>query len=315
MIPVLSPGLRPSGRDKRAPRPRRRHRGRRAGQSRGRRTGPCATARHEHRFAETPPGQRKRLGPPNGPCRRVDSSPDRPRRAHSVSARGAGSPEAFTKFLRSAAQVLAVGRLPSMTAAGSPVPPGSGGLRDPQAARRRAVRAPTEGTTTMDLRSTTFDLIYRDPVLRPLLVNYADCLESRHAADGVPPASCFVRLSWAVDGSTSRTPSCQLLAAEAHMPRHRGADDAYLAFVLRRLRTTLVSDAAEGLISARCLQASARARESCFDTVFTTSTFRIAPSPCQGRTVTLRDLAPWTGWADMDSADVLAPGGGTPRLN
>jgi hypothetical protein len=99
------------------------------------------------------------------------------------------------------------------------------------------------------------------------------------------------------------------------MPRCSGADDVFLGFVLQRLRTALASDAVAGSITTRCLQTSPWVRESPFNTMFKTSMFEIAPSPGQRRWVTTSTLAPWTGWAEMDVADCIAPGGGTPRLN
>ena len=166
----------------------------------------------------------------------------------------------------------------------------------------------------MDLRFATFDLVYRDVVLRPLLVNYANHLERGRASECVPGSSCFVRLRWAAERSRP-TPDCEVLVVEAHMPRYRGADDVFLDSISQRLATALASDAADGAITTRCLQMSPALTESHFDTVFTTSTFEIAPPRPQRRSTTLSKLAPWTGWAEIDPADRIAPGGGTPRLN
>jgi hypothetical protein len=189
-------------------------------------------------------------------------------------------------------------------------------LSSPYRRGRRLARAETtEGMITMDLRFATFDLIFRDVVLRPLLVNYADRLEHGHASAGVPVSSCFVRLRWTAERSTPALAGAEVLAVEAHMPRRTGTDDDYLAFVLHRLRTTLSGGAAAGSIATRCLQMSPSTTESPFDTVFATGTFEIAHTPPRRRSLTISKLASWTGWAEVDSTDRIAPGGGTPRLN
>ena len=167
----------------------------------------------------------------------------------------------------------------------------------------------------MDLRFATFDLIYRDVVLRPLLVNYADRLENGHAPHGVPTSTCFVRLRWAADGSAVTPAGHELLAAEVHMPRHSRGDDPYLRLVLQRLRTALESPAAAGSIATRCVRTSPLVEASPFGTTVTTSTFEVAPPPPQRRSTTIRTLAPWTGWAEINSSDRIAPGGGSPSLN
>lgn len=167
----------------------------------------------------------------------------------------------------------------------------------------------------MDLRCATFDLIYRDVVLRPLLVAYADRLEHGHAREGAPVPSCFVRLRWAAERSAPLVAEGDVLAVEAHMPRHTGTDDGYLDFVLQRLTTALSRDASVGAITTRCVEASPRVRESPFGTLFSSSTFAISYTSPQRQAMPVRKLVPWTGWAHVDPADVLSPGGGTPTLN
>lgn len=167
----------------------------------------------------------------------------------------------------------------------------------------------------MDLRLTTFDLIYQDGVLRPLLVNYADWLDhGRMPREGLGP-SCFLRLRWTSQRPGSARTAAEVLAAEAHVPRWHSTDHGYLGFVLHRLRTTLSGPAAAGSIAARCLQTSASTVESGFDTLFVTSTFEIAATPWQMRSRRTSGLAPWTGWTQVDWTDRTAPRGGVPALN
>jgi hypothetical protein len=189
-----------------------------------------------------------------------------------------------------------------------------GGRCDPQPGRRWAGQTDDEGKLTMDLRFATFDLIYHDAVLRPLLVNYADRLEHGHAWQGVPVSSCFVRLRWTAQRSTPAPADAEVLAVEAHMPRHTGSDDGYLQFVLQRLRTTLSGEASAGSITTRCLQASPGVRESPFDTVFATSTFEVALPTTQCRARSPRTVTSWTCWRDVDAASI-ALGSATPNLN
>lgn len=167
----------------------------------------------------------------------------------------------------------------------------------------------------MDLRLTTFDLLYHDAVLRPLLVNYADWLEhGRISREGLVP-NCFVRLRWTAQRSSSAPTGAEVLAVEAHMPRCPSTDHGFLSFVLQRLHTTLSGPAAAGSIAARCLRTSASTAVSAFDTLFTTSAFEIAPTPRPCQSQRISELVPWTGWAQADWTDRTAPRGGTPGLN
>jgi hypothetical protein len=168
----------------------------------------------------------------------------------------------------------------------------------------------------MDLRFATFDLVFRSVVLRPLLVNYADRVEHGHAPEGVPASTCFVRLRWAVDMSAPTPPGTELLAAEAHMPRHGEADDVYLDFVLQRVRAALTGQEAAALITARWLQTSREVMESDVGTIFKASTFEItAASATQHHGAALVTWAPWTGWAEPGVAAPPTPIIGAADMN
>jgi hypothetical protein len=167
----------------------------------------------------------------------------------------------------------------------------------------------------MDLRNAAFALIFRDAVLRPLLVNYANRLEHGHAPEGMPTGTCFVRLTWPTDDSLPAAAGRAVLTAQVHMPQRSGADDPYLDFILGRLRTTLAGGAADELISTRCLETTPGTSRSPFDTIYKAATFEIAPRSPQRRTVTIPQLAPWTGWAEVAGTAAAALRGGTPSLN
>lgn len=158
----------------------------------------------------------------------------------------------------------------------------------------------------MDLRLVAFNLLFGNVALRPLLVNYADRLDCGSYREGMATGTCFIALQWSVDDSMPVPIGSELLTAEAHMPRDSRSDDGYLSVVLQRLRAALTDDAADGLITIRCLQTSPKAMESGVGTIFRTSTFEIAPASPQRRGAILGTLVPWTGWAELGAAASIA---------
>src|SRR4051812_35274570 len=105
---------------------------------------------------------------------------------------------------------------------------------------------------TMDLRFAVFNLIFRDAVLRSLLVNYADRVESGCLPERTWTGACYVELKWADNDSASAPAGSQLLTAQVHMPRHRSAEQVCLDAVLQRLRAALPVKAANGSFTVRC---------------------------------------------------------------
>jgi hypothetical protein len=171
-----------------------------------------------------------------------------------------------------------------------------------------------DGTITMDLRLVVFNLIYRDVVLRALLLNYADRVEHGDASDGTTNETCFLVLRWTAHGQLRTPASSEVLTAHVHVPWHSN-EDSYLDFVVQRLRAALAAGAGNGPITIRCVGASPEVMHSGIDTIFKTSTFEIVPAPPPRRRVTTLKLAPWTGYVDLDAARLIAPSSGAPSMN
>jgi hypothetical protein len=174
---------------------------------------------------------------------------------------------------------------------------------------------------TMDLRFDVFNLIFRDALLRALLVNYADRIDSGHAPERAGAGTCFVALRWSDNDGARAAAGSQLLTAQAHMPRHRSDDHEYLDVVLQRLRAALPAGAASDSFTIRCRESSPEVMDSGTGTIFKTSTFEIAPASPEHVGRILLDLPPWTGRAEAPAAGLTAPGGlvaasaGSPSLN
>jgi hypothetical protein len=173
----------------------------------------------------------------------------------------------------------------------------------------------------MDIRFDVFNLIFRDALLRALLVNHANRIDSGHAPERADAEPCFVALSWADNEGARATAGSQLLTAQAHMPRHRLDDHVYLDVVLQRLRAALPAGAASDAYTIRCRESSPEAMDSGAGTIFKTTTFEIAPASPEHAGRTLLDLPPWSGRGEALAAGLTAPGGlvaagaGSPSLN
>jgi hypothetical protein len=76
----------------------------------------------------------------------------------------------------------------------------------------------------MDIRFDVFNLIFRDALLRALLVNNANRIDSGQAPERAGAGTCFVALRWADNEGARAAAGSQLLTAQAHMPRHRSDD-------------------------------------------------------------------------------------------
>jgi hypothetical protein len=166
----------------------------------------------------------------------------------------------------------------------------------------------------MDLRFVVFNAIFRDVVLRQLLVNYADRRDFGQPPDEAAAGTRFIVLKWTVHDQTSASPRSQLLTAQAHVFRDGSSDHRYLDLVLQRLHAALAGCAARERISTRCLGTSPDILDSGVDTIFRTSTFEIAPASPQRTAVPPLRLAPWTCCAEW-AARSVAPTGAAPSLN
>jgi hypothetical protein len=173
----------------------------------------------------------------------------------------------------------------------------------------------------MDIRFDVFNLIFRDAVLRALLVNHANRIDGGRTPEWADAGMCYVALRWADNDGARAAAGSQLLTAQAHMPRHRSDDHVYLDVVLQRLRAALPVDAASDAFTIRCRESSPEVMDSGAGTIFKTTTFEIAPAPPERMGRILLDLPPWPGRVEAVTAGLTVPGGlvaasaGSPGLN
>jgi hypothetical protein len=187
--------------------------------------------------------------------------------------------------------------------------------------RRTAHTVTTDGNDTMDIRFDVFNLIFRDALLRALLVNHANRIDNVLAPERAGTGTCFVALRWADNDGARAAAGSQLLTAQAHMPRHRSDDHVYLDVVLERLRAALPVGASSDSFTIRCRESSPEVMDSGAGTIFKTTTFEIAPASPEQVGRILLDLPPWTARAEALAAGLTTPGGlvaagaGSPGLN
>jgi hypothetical protein len=174
---------------------------------------------------------------------------------------------------------------------------------------------------TMDLRFDVFNLIFRDAMLRALLVNHANRIESGNAPERTADGTCFVALTWANNEGVCAAAGSQLLTAQAHMPRERSSDHVYLDAVLHRLRAALPLGAASDAFTIRCRETSREVMDSGVGTIFKATTFEIAPASPQRAGRALLELPAWTGCVEAGATGrvaltgLVAPSSGSPSLN
>jgi hypothetical protein len=172
----------------------------------------------------------------------------------------------------------------------------------------------------MDLRFTVFNLIFRDAVLRSLLLNYADRIEYGRLPERTESGACYVSLKWTDDNTMSAPAGAQLLTAQVHMPRHRSDEKVCLDAVLQRLRTALPLNSDSAAFTVRCRETTRDVMDSGVGTIFKASTFEIAPVPLRRVGGALLELPPWTGFLEVRAAHLalsglVPPGPGSPALN
>jgi hypothetical protein len=169
----------------------------------------------------------------------------------------------------------------------------------------------------MDLRFAVFNLIFRDAVLRTLLVNYADRVESGCLPERAWTGACYVELTWTDNDAASAAAGSQLLTARVHMSRQCSAEQVCLDAVLQRLREAL--PVANGPFTVRCRETTREIVDSGVDTVFKATTFEVAPHTPRHPGAELLDLPPWTERPDatvpFSLSDLVAPHPGSAGLN
>ncbi|NMH79281.1 hypothetical protein [Pseudonocardia xinjiangensis] len=151
---------------------------------------------------------------------------------------------------------------------------------------------------SMDIRLTVFNLIFRDAMLRELLMNYADRVDGATQGKTAAP-TCFVALKWTRNDTWTGPAESQLLTVHVHMPRDRPtSEQVYLDVVVQRLRAALSMEGESKQLAVRHRGTSREATDNGGDTVFKVSTFEISPAAARRREHLLLALSPWTCFSD-----------------
>ena len=136
----------------------------------------------------------------------------------------------------------------------------------------------------MNLRFTVFNLLFRDAILRRLLLNYADRVGPGKFWGNTPDTSCFLTLKWTGDDRLSPAgDGSQILTVRAHMPNHRWNEHAYLDSVLRRVQPALNASGRSESVRADLLRTSCVVTKIGSDTIFMASTLNIIPTAAPWR--------------------------------
>jgi hypothetical protein len=158
----------------------------------------------------------------------------------------------------------------------------------------------------VDLRFETFNLIYRDPVLRALLSNYANRLEYGGPSSTMANDDCFLVLAWTGGEQLDAPIGTEMLTVQVRIPRPGWSGPRYLDAALQRLEAALSDDAAKQRVASRCVRRSGQARDGDNDTIFKSSTFQIAPAQSRVDASAPLQLAPWPACADLRLVDLIA---------
>jgi hypothetical protein len=129
----------------------------------------------------------------------------------------------------------------------------------------------------MDLHLTVFDVLYRDVVLRKLLLNYASYVEQK-VSDVDLATSCFMTLKWRPSNRMAPEDGTEVLTVRAHVPSFCWCEDVYLDGVLRRVQVALNVSTRSGLAHARLLRTSCSVMVIGGATIFKSSTHEISPA-------------------------------------
>ena len=129
----------------------------------------------------------------------------------------------------------------------------------------------------MDLHLTVFDVLYRDVVLRKLLLNYANYVEQK-ASDVGLATSCFMTLKWRPSNRMAPEDGTEVLTVRAHVPSFCWGEDVYLDSVLRRAQDALTVGTRSGMARVRLLRTSCSVMVIGGATIFKASIHEITPA-------------------------------------
>jgi hypothetical protein len=167
----------------------------------------------------------------------------------------------------------------------------------------------------VDLRLEALNLIDRDPVLRALRVNHAIRLQLAGPSNATANGECFLVLTWTSRDQLDVPIGTEVLTARVHLPRPGWSALRCLDMVLQRLEEALTDEAAERLVTSRCVGGSRQVSEGDGDTIFGSRTFEIAPARSRVDASRPLHLSPWRACTDPGFADLSAAGPRGPHLN
>ena len=169
----------------------------------------------------------------------------------------------------------------------------------------------------MDLRFAVFNLIFRDAVLRTLLVNYARTASSPDAFRESMDRSLLRRVDMDRQRRGDRCGGLSATDGTGTHVRHPAAEQVCLDAVLQRLREAL--PVANGPFTVRCRETTREIVDSGGDTIFKATTFEVAPHTPLHPGTELLDLPPWTERPDATApfslSDLVASHPGSASLN
>jgi hypothetical protein len=136
----------------------------------------------------------------------------------------------------------------------------------------------------VDIHFTVFNLLYRDPVLRRLLINYADRVEHSKVSGQEPAAtSCFLTLKWAPCRTLPLEDGSEILTVRVHIPDYCWNEHLYLDSVLGRVQAAFSTCARSESIRATLLRTSCTATRIGGKTIFKASSLVITPTVSMSR--------------------------------
>ncbi|MBB3081870.1 hypothetical protein [Geodermatophilus sabuli] len=167
----------------------------------------------------------------------------------------------------------------------------------------------------MDLRVVVFNRIVQDAVLRRLLVNHADRVESGRDPQTGASGCAFLVLRWLRSDEPSASAGCEVLVARAHVPGQQPDPGGRLDHLLLRLEVALCAEVGDDALAIRGLGSSPHAVRGPSDTLARSATFVVVPAPSRLDGERELALVPWPGRAGADAGGLAVPSGAVSSLN
>lgn len=153
--------------------------------------------------------------------------------------------------------------------------------------------AATGGAIAIDVRRTVFTMLYRDPVLKHLLLNHADRLDGLPARGTTAAGECVLVLRWSGVDPPRSAADAQLLTARAHLPR-RSPEPRFLDVVRQRIDTVLLGAPVDAPVGIRRLGGSDEPVDGGDGTLVVSGLYAVALAAPRPTGAALLDLPPYT---------------------